>query len=72
MDAICSRLAKALGARQTDVLRLVVREGMALAAVGGAIGLAGAFALTRLLSSLLYQVRATDPAIFGAAPACSR
>ena len=54
------------------MLRLVVREGMALAAVGGAIGLAGAFALTRLLSSLLYQVRATDPAIFGAAPACSR
>jgi putative ABC transport system permease protein len=58
----------ALGAKQSDVLRLVVREGMALAAIGGAIGLAGAFALTRLLGGLLYQVQATDPAIFGAVP----
>jgi len=58
----------ALGAKQADVLRLVVREGMALAAIGGAIGLAGAFALTRLLGSLLYQVNATDPAIFAAVP----
>ena len=58
----------ALGAKQSDVLRLVVREGMALAAIGAAIGLAGAFALTRLLGGLLYQVQATDPAIFAAVP----
>jgi putative ABC transport system permease protein len=58
----------ALGAKQADVLRLVVGEGMALATIGGAIGLAGAFALTRLLGSLLYEVNATDPAIFAAVP----
>jgi putative ABC transport system permease protein len=56
----------ALGAKQADVLRLVVGDGMALAAIGGAIGLAGAFALTRLLGGLLYQVNVTDPAIFAA------
>jgi putative ABC transport system permease protein len=58
----------ALGAKQADVTRMVVREGMALAAIGGAIGLAGALALTRLLGSLLYQVKATDPAVFTAIP----
>jgi len=58
----------ALGAKQSDVLRLVVGEGMALAAIGAAIGLAGAFAVTRLLAGLLYEVTATDPAIFVAVP----
>ncbi len=54
----------ALGAEQSDVLRMVVRQGMALAAIGVAIGLMGAFALTRLMSKLLFGVSATDPMTF--------
>ena len=47
-------------------MKLVVRHGMSLAGLGLAIGLAGAFALTRLLSTLLYRVSATDPLTFAA------
>ena len=54
-----------LGADRRDVVKLVVGEGMFLALTGAAIGLVGAFALTRVISSLLYKVSATDPVIFG-------
>jgi predicted permease len=56
----------ALGARAGDVLKLVVGNGIRLALIGIAIGLAGAFAVTRLLSSLLYGIRPTDFATFAA------
>jgi ABC-type antimicrobial peptide transport system permease subunit len=51
----------ALGATSGDVTRLVVGQGIVLAAVGAAFGLSGAFGLTRLLRSLLYGVEPTDP-----------
>ncbi|MBA3714242.1 MAG: ABC transporter permease [Pyrinomonadaceae bacterium] len=54
----------ALGARGGDVLGLVLREGMALVAVGVLLGLGGAFAVTRLLVSFLYGVSTTDPLTF--------
>ena len=55
----------ALGAQRGAVLKLVVGEGMRLALLGVAIGLAAAFGLTRLMASLLFGVSATDPATFG-------
>jgi putative ABC transport system permease protein len=54
----------ALGARAADVLKLIVRNGMSLALLGVVAGLAGAFALTRLLQSLLFGVSPTDVATF--------
>jgi predicted permease len=54
----------ALGAQRTDVLRLMLWEGTRLALVGVAIGIAGAIALTRLMSKVLYGVSATDPLTF--------
>src|SRR5258706_4749896 len=50
----------ALGARTSQVLKLILKDGMALALLGVAIGLAGAFALTRLMTTLLFEVRPTD------------
>jgi putative ABC transport system permease protein len=59
----------ALGAQRRDVIALVLRQGMKLVAIGIALGLAGSWALTRVLTTLLYQVKATDPLTFLAAPA---
>ena len=55
----------ALGAAQSSIFRLVVGQAMTLVAISLAIGLAGAFAATRLLSTLLYGIGAWDPLTFG-------
>jgi putative ABC transport system permease protein len=54
----------ALGARRTDVLNMVVTQGLRLVLIGVAIGLVGAFALTRVMTGLLFGVSATDPITF--------
>ncbi len=56
----------ALGARPADVLRLVVGRGMLLSLAGVGLGLLGAWAVTRVMGSLLFEVSATDPLTFGA------
>ncbi|HSO74239.1 MAG TPA: FtsX-like permease family protein, partial [Blastocatellia bacterium] len=56
----------ALGADRSDVLKLVVGQGMTLTAIGVGVGLTGAFFLTRVLESFLFGVSSTDPATFAA------
>jgi putative ABC transport system permease protein len=58
----------ALGAQNRDVLGMVVKQGLMLSLSGTVVGLAGSFALTRLMTSMLFGVSATDPAIFAAIP----
>lgn len=55
----------ALGAQPDDILRLIIRQGLALTLIGVVLGLAGAFALTRAMTEILYGVEATDPLTFG-------
>jgi len=54
----------ALGARAADVLRMILAEGVVIAAVGVAVGLVGAFALSRFVATLLYGVSPTSTAIY--------
>jgi putative ABC transport system permease protein len=56
----------ALGAQTGDVLKMVLRQGLKLTALGLLIGLAAAYALTRYMQSLLFGVKATDPLTFAA------
>jgi putative ABC transport system permease protein len=58
----------ALGAAQADVMRMVVRQGVTLAAVGIVVGMVGAFVLTRLLKTMLFGIGVTDALTFVAAP----
>jgi putative ABC transport system permease protein len=58
----------ALGAQRGDVMRLILTQAALLAALGIAIGLAAAWALTRLMATMLYQVAPTDPVTFVAIP----
>jgi putative ABC transport system permease protein len=60
----------ALGAQLSDVMKLVLMNGMALALTGIGLGVVGAFALTRLMTSLLFGVKPTDAATFAAVAAC--
>jgi ABC-type antimicrobial peptide transport system permease subunit len=53
----------ALGADRSSVVRMVVGEGLTLAAIGLVVGVAGAFLLTRTLRTLLYEVSPTDPSV---------
>lgn len=58
----------ALGAERARLIRMIVRQGLAVAAIGVAIGVAAALALTRALAGLLYGVAANDPLTFAAMP----
>jgi putative ABC transport system permease protein len=57
-------IRRALGAQRSDILRLVVKQGLVLTLTGGAIGIGGAFGLTRLIKGFLFGVTPTDPLTF--------
>jgi putative ABC transport system permease protein len=56
----------ALGAQPRDVRRMLLRQGLSVALVGVVVGLTVAYGLTRVMASMLFEVSAHDPAIFGA------
>jgi ABC-type antimicrobial peptide transport system permease subunit len=58
----------ALGAQRGSILRLVLRKGLMWTLIGIGIGIAAAFALTRFMSSLLFEVSASDPLTFAIVP----
>jgi putative ABC transport system permease protein len=58
----------AIGADRTQVLGMILRQGITLASAGIVVGVAGAFALTRMMASLLYQVQPSDPVTFASVP----
>jgi ABC-type antimicrobial peptide transport system permease subunit len=60
----------ALGATNSEVMKLVLKHGMKLALLGIAIGLAGAWALTRFMKALLVEVQPTDLLTFGVVSGC--
>jgi putative ABC transport system permease protein len=57
-------IRRALGAQHADILRLILGQGLGMVLAGIALGMFGAFALTRVMKNLLFHVNATDPAIF--------
>ena len=61
-------LRMALGAQTSDVMKLVLMHGMKLTLIGTVIGLAAAFAVTRVMKSLLFEIGATDPVTFAVVP----
>jgi putative ABC transport system permease protein len=60
----------ALGAQWSDVLKMIMRSGMLLVSIGLVIGLLGALALTRLMTTLLFEVSPTDPITFAVVALC--
>jgi predicted permease len=57
-------IRRALGAQQSDILRLILGQSLGMVLAGIAIGIGGAFALTRVMKNLLFHINATDPATF--------
>jgi ABC-type antimicrobial peptide transport system permease subunit len=64
-------IRRALGAREHDIISLILGQGLRLALAGILFGLLGAFGLTRVMNSVLFQVSAGDPATYAVWPACS-
>ena len=64
-----ARRPRRTGARRIDIVSLVLREGLVLVGVGTVLGVAGSYAVTRLLTRFLFLVTATDPSTFVAVPA---